>query len=694
MSVHNEMVSFIWGVADLIRDSFKRGHYADVILPFTVLRRIDSVLEPTREKVHQLYHKLKGKIDNLDPQLCKASGYSFYNTSKYNFVTLLQEPQQLTQNLRAYTNSFSQNMADVIEKFDFANTITKLDSAGLLFRVVQKFAEADLSPTRLNNHEMGTVFEELIRKFNEALDENPGEHFTPREVIRLMVELMTCHDIEALSKGNVIRTVYDPCCGSGGMLTIAKERLLQINPSADIFLFGQEVNPQTFAVSKSDLYIKSADGKDADNIVFGSVLSAPGHDGQSFDYQLSNPPYGKDWSLDQDEVRKEEARGTAGRFEAGTPPISDGQLLFLQHMLNRMHAKDGEQSRVSIIMNGSPLFSGDAGSGTSEIRRWILEKDYLEALIALPQQLFYNTGISTYVWVLTNRKSADRAGKVLLIDASDAWLLRRKSLGNKRRDIPDGIERTENFLPYIVKLFMQFTDAEVTLPTEEPKVIRSKVFPSTAFGYRKVTIERPLRLNFQASPERIERVSQTTQYQRLATSTKKDEKERAKDIEKGQQTQNAILEMLKGLPETLFTDRAEFLKHFEKALKANDLKLAAPLRKALLDALSERDESASICLDKEGNPEPDSELRDTENIPLSEDVQAFFDREVKPHVPDAWINHSIRDEKDGQTGIVGYEINFNRYFYRYTPPRPLEAIETDIKQVEADVLKLLKEVAG
>jgi type I restriction enzyme M protein len=694
MTNHGELVSFIWGIADLIRDSFKRGHYQDVILPFTVLRRIDCVLAPTRPKVLETYHKLKGKLDNLDPQLCKASGFAFYNTSKFDFKALLDEPPQLAANLRAYINGFSKNMYDVLEKFDFPNTISKLETANLLFKVMQRFAEADLSPKAISNHQMGYVFEELIRKFNEALDENPGEHFTPREVIRLMVNLVFAHDREALRKGKVIRTVYDPCCGSGGMLTIAKERIQEINPAADVHLFGQEVNPQTFAVSKSDLYIKSADGRDAENIAFGSTLSADGHADRTFDYLLANPPYGKDWNLDQEAVRAEAARATRNRFAAGLPRISDGQLLFLQHMLARMHHPSEGTSRVSIIMNGSPLFTGDAGSGESEIRRWILESDYLEALIALPQQLFYNTGISTYVWVLSNNKPADRKGRVQLIDASEAWLPRRKSLGEKRRDIPDGVERPENYIPYITRLFEDFADGTVTIPGDPPKELRSKVFPATAFGYRKVTVERPLRLNFQASPERLARLEDARPFQALAVSRKKDPKEKAAEEAQGRKQQAAIRQMLKTLPGKLLKDRAEFVKLLDGAAKKAVVLLKAPVRRAILDALSERDETAAVCRDEEGNPEPDTDLRDTENVPLGEDVAAFFEREVRPHVPDAWVDESSRDETDGGTGIVGYEINFNRYFYRYHPPRPLEEIEADIKAVEQDVLKLLREVAG
>lgn len=714
MSSHSEYVSFIWGVADLIRDSFRRGHYQDVILPLTVLRRIDLVLAPTKQKVLDTFNKLNGKLDNLHPQLCKASGFAFYNTSKYDFERLTKEPQQLEANLRKYIAGFSDNMREVIEKFDFTNTITKLEAAGLLFKVVERFADktklnlspkSDENPDGISNHEMGYLFEELVRKFNEALDENPGEHFTPREVIRLMTHLMTFHDVKELKKGKVIRTVYDPCCGSGGMLTICKEQILKVNPEADVHLFGQEVNPQTFAMCKSDLYMKSSDGRDAENITFGSTLSADGHADRTFDYMLANPPYGKDWNLDQDAVRKEAGRASKNRFEAGLPRISDGQLLFLQHMLGRMHSSGEGISRVAIILNGSPLFTGDAGSGESEIRRWILENDYLEALIALPKDLFYNTGISTYIWVLSNNKPAKRRGKVLLIDASEAWLLRQKTLGSKRRDIPDGVDRPENYLLYILDAFKQFTDSEITIPAVDPKTIRCKVFATAAFGYRKVTVERPLRLNFQASEERISRLQDSAAFKNLVVSRKKDEDERTTDIKAGVKTQSAILRALATLPKELYYNRDEFTTLVDKALKSkSDIKVSVSIRRAILEALSERDPRAPICLDQDGQPEPDPSLRDTEsvpldylddeNVPVDRKVHEFFEREVKPHVKDAWINESARDEKDKEIGIVGYEINFNRYFYQYVPPRALEEIELDIKEVERDVLKLLQEVAG
>src|SRR5881296_3368369 len=454
---HSEIVSWLWGVADLIRDTFKRGKYQDVILPLTVLRRLDCVLAPTKEKVLRRQAELSDrKLENLAPQLRKASGFAFYNTSRFDFQKLLAEAPQLAPNLRKYIAGFSPNMREVLEKFDFDNTISKLEEAGLLFKVLERFKNVDLHPEKIDNPTMGTIFEELIRKFNEALNENPGEHFTPRDVVHLMVDLLLAGDEKRIQRKGVVLTVADPCSGSGGMLMITKEHITvglrkngdvirpPIDPGAEIHLFGQEVNPETWAVSKSDLFMKDPTGRDADNIAFGTTLSNDRHAGNNFDYLIANPPYGKDWKRDEDAVRAEHDRGPAGRFPAGLPRISDGQILFLLHML--AHTKEAKEggSRIAIIMNGSPLFTGDAGSGESEIRRFILEHDLLEALIALPEQLFYNTGIATYVWVVTNRKAPARRGKVQLIDASHFdqdtkqglfCTLMRKSLGDKRREI-------------------------------------------------------------------------------------------------------------------------------------------------------------------------------------------------------------------------------------------------------------------
>src|SRR6266508_4576217 len=506
---HSEIVSFLWGVADLIRDTFKRGKYQDVILPLTVLRRLDCVLADTKEKVLAKQAELRGKkLENLDPQLRKIAGFAFYNTSRYDFEKLLADAPHLAANLRNYIAGFSPNMREVLEKFDFDNTISKLDEAGLLFQVLERFKNVGLHPDSIDNPTMGTIFEELIRKFNEALNENPGEHFTPRDVVHLMVDLMLVSDESEIRAKKAIRTVYDPCCGSGGMLLITKEHITvglrkngdmlrpAINKDAEIHLFGQEVNPETWAVSKSDLFMKDPTGRDADNIAYGSTLSNDRHAGTTYDYLIANPPYGKDWKRDEDAVRAEYERGAAGRFAPGLPRISDGQLLFLLHML--AHAKDPKEggSRIAIIMNGSPLFTGDAGSGESEIRRFILENDLLEALIALPEQLFYNTGIATYVWVATNRKAPARKSKVQLIDATSFWVPMRKSLGDKRREIP--LDRSQDILR-ILSAFQDGETRKVAKDGKEEEVVVSRIFPTTYFGFRKITVERPLRLNFEVS---------------------------------------------------------------------------------------------------------------------------------------------------------------------------------------------------
>ncbi len=700
---HSEIVSFIWGVADLIRDTFKRGKYQDVILPLTVLRRLDCVLAPTKPRVLETQAKLKGKkLENLEPQLEKAAGFAFYNTSRYDFDKLLADAPHLAANLRNYIAGFSVNMREVLEKFDFDNTISKLNEAGLLFQVLERFKNIDLHPDKVDNTTMGTIFEELIRKFNEALNENPGEHFTPRDVVHLMASLLLAGDEDGIRRkgeGAVI-SVYDPCCGSGGMLLITKEHVQAgvrkngeiirppVNPEADIHLFGQEVNPETWAVSKSDLFIKEPTGRDAKNIAFGSTLSNDRHAGRTFDYLIANPPYGKDWKRDEEAVTVEHERGPAGRFGPGLPRISDGQLLFLLHMIAHMKEPKDGGARLAIIMNGSPLFSGDAGSGESEIRRFVLENDLLEALIAVPEQLFYNTGIATYIWVITNHKAPKRKGKVQLIDATSFWVSMRKSLGDKRREIPP--EKAEE----ILKLLGAFKEGEFV-----------RIYPTMHFGFRKVTVERPLRLNFQASPERIARLENERAFQNLALSKKK-AAAGTKEQAEGRAFQVATRSLLRALPGTLFKDSEEFLGALESAAKKAGLKLPAPIVKAILAALSERDETAAICRDNDGNPEPDPELRDTESVPLVDgpdpvdsqgipaSVRAFFEREVKPHVSDAWIDTNRRDAKDGLVGLIGYEINFNRYFYKYIAPRPLEEIEADIRAIEKDIIQMLGEITG
>ena len=700
---HSEIVSFIWDVANLIRDSFKRGKYQDVILPLTVLRRLDCVLAPTKEAVLERQSEFRGRgLENLHRQLCSASGFEFYNTSRYDFARLLADAPNAAPNLRNYIAGFSHNMREVLDRFDFDNTISKLDEAGLLFQVLQKFGAVDLHPDRIDNAAMGTIFEELIRRFNEALNENPGEHFTPRDVVHLMVDLMLAGDEDEIGVAGAIRTVYDPCCGSGGMLTIAKEHITvgyrengnllagPINPHAGIHLYGQEVNPETWAVSKSDLFMKDPSGLDADNIVFGSTLSNDHHDDKTFDYLIANPPYGKDWKRDERAVRDEHARGAAGRFGPGLPRISDGQLLFLLHMLARAKNPQEGGSRIAIIMNGSPLFTGDAASGESEIRRYIFENDLLETLIALPEQLFYNTGIATYIWLLSNRKAPQRQGKVQLIDASAFWEPMDRSLGDKRRRIPPQKARE------ILRIRKDYRDGDTRMVTKDgipEETVVSRIFPASHFGFRKITVERPQRLNFQASAERVAHVKGERAFQNLAKSRKRGQAA-VEEETRGRRLQEQLLELLNNLPDTKIHDRSDFEETLDRAVKAAGFRLSAPLRKAVLSALSERDETAAICRKRDGSPEPDPDLRDTERVPLVEDVETFFAREVAPHVPDAWIDESKRDPGDGQVGVVGYEINFNRYFYRFDPPRALAEIDSDIREIEEDIVRMLSEMTA
>ncbi len=700
---HSEIVSFIWSVADLIRDTFKRGKYQDVILPLTVLRRLDCVLEPTREKVLKRQRQLTDRnLKNLDAQLRRASGLSFYNTSRYDFKSLLEDAPHLPDNLRNYIAGFSSNMREVLERFGFGNTISLLHESNLLFQVMEKFKNLDLHPDRVDNAAMGTIFEELIRRFNEALNENPGEHFTPRDVIHLMVDLMLAGDERSLRQEGTVRTIYDPCCGSGGMLLLAKQRITSgwrengkqqrraVSENAIIYLFGQEVNPETWAISRSDMYIKDPDGEDADRIGFGSTLSQDRHPDRRFDYLIANPPYGKDWKRDAAAVRQEHERGSAGRFEPGLPRISDGQMLFLLHMLARMKATSDGGSRIALIMNGSPLFSGDAGSGESEIRRHVLENDLLEALVALPEQLFYNTGIATYVWVLTNRKAAKRKGKVHLIDASSFWTPMRKSLGDKRRKISAEASRD------VLKILRAFQDRETrcTETGDEPQdAVVSRIYPRRHFGFRKITVERPLRLNFKASPERVERLKESRAFQKLAESGKRGaagEQEK----EKGRAMQKLILEIMESLPKKTVRDREKFARRLEAVAQQRAVRLSPPVKQAILQSLAERDPKAEICQDQDGRPEPDPELRDTENVPLLESVEEFFEREVLAHFPDAWINADKRDARDGEIGIVGYEISFNRCFYQYKAPRNLEDIEKELRETEDAIIAMLGDLYG
>jgi type I restriction enzyme M protein len=642
----SDKVSFIWSVADLLRGPYKPAQYGKVILPLTVLRRLDCVLEPTKAEVLARYESLKGgPLGNTEPVLNHVAKQAFHNTSRLDFPKLTDDPNNIAPNLQQYIASFSSRAREIIEYFGFEAEIEKLDKADRLYLVVKKFAEIDLHPDAVSNVEMGYIFEELVRKFSEAANETAGDHFTPREVIRLMVNLLFEPDSEALTKPGIVRTLCDPACGTGGMLSVAEDYLRELNPQARLECYGQEYNPESYAICGSDLMMK---GQNLENIAFGDSFTNDGHAGARFDYLLANPPFGVEWKPQERFIRDEaETLGFDGRFGAGLPRINDGSFLFLQHMISKMSP---EGSRLAIVFNGSPLFTGDAGSGESNIRRWIIENDWLEAVVALPDQLFYNTGISTYFWIVTNRKRPERQGKVQLIDASGFSQKMRKSLGNKRNELSD------EQIAELTRIYGEFTEGE-----------HCKIFANEAFGYRKITVERPLRLNFRVSEQRLEQLQAEKVWQKV------------KD-------QAAVFAMLRAMPGELFPDRPAFEAALRGAARTAGLKLDAPLKKAILAALSERDETVAICLDAKGNLEPDADLRDTESVPLGEDIDEYVAREVLPYVPDAWVDEAKTK--------IGYEINFNRYFYKYAPPRPLAEIEADIKTLETEIVQMLGEITG
>jgi type I restriction enzyme M protein len=588
---HQALSALIWAVADLLRGDYRQSDYGKVILPFCVLRRLDCVLEGTKGAVLSEYADKRQAGINPEPFLLRKAGQSFYNTSPLDMKKLMGDQDHIKENLFSYIQGFSVEVRDIFERFDFYTQVDRLAKSGLLYQVTERFANVDLHPEHVTNSQMGLVFEELIRKFAEISNETAGEHFTPREVIKLMVNLLFIEDDDVLAKAGVVRTIYDPTAGTGGMLSVAGEYLEEHNPEARLTMFGQELNPESYAICKADMLIK---GQDVANIVFGNTFSDDGHILKKFDYMLSNPPFGVEWKKVEKEIRNEhEKQGFNGRFGPGLPRVSDGSLLFLLHLISKMRPAHDGGSRFGIVLNGSPLFTGGAGSGESEIRRYVLENDLVEAIIGLPTDMFYNTGISTYVWILSNRKPEHRKGKLQLIDASGFWQKMRKSLGSKRKELSD------EHIAEITRLFGQFLEANESLlspragegPGERAKKKPiSKIFKNSDFGYHTITVERPL-----------------------------------------------------------------------------------------------RDENGKILLGAKGKlkgkPQPDSSLRDTENVPLSEDVESYFKREVLPHAPDAWIDHDKTK--------VGYEIPFNRHFYVFQPPRDLTAIDADLKKCTDRILTMI-----
>ncbi|EWC64184.1 Type I restriction-modification system, DNA-methyltransferase subunit M [Actinokineospora spheciospongiae] len=654
-STHTRLAAFIWSVADLLRGDYKQSEYGKVILPFTVLRRLDCVLAPTKDAVLERKAKLAQQgVQNLDMLKRATGGLSFYNTSKLDFRASVRDQDNVATNLKSYVGAFSENAREIFEAYDFTAQLGRLDGAGLTYQVASKFAEIDLSPDVVDNHQMGYAFEELIRKFSEISNETAGEHFTPREVINLMVELLLAPDGEDLTTPGVVRTVLDPACGTGGMLTAAEEFVLKRNPDATVVPHGQELNAESYAICKSDMMIK---GENSSNIKHGNSFSHDKHYGKSFDYLLANPPFGVEWKKVKDDVETESKLGFAGRFGAGLPRINDGSLLFLQHMIHHMKKPEQGGSRLAIVFNGSPLFTGAAESGESKIRQWILENDWLEAIVALPDQLFYNTGISTYFWILTNRKDEAHRGKVILLDAREHWSKMRKSLGDKRKYIPN---------EEIGKLSTLYGEALTAAEDpEHPMHEKVKVFAPRDFGYRRITVERPLKLRFEVTEEALA------------------ELEIAKTLAK-YEGREKLIESLRGLvAEPAAFRKVDFAKVLRETLAPLG-KLPAGVDKAVWGAVSLSDPEGELQVDRKGDPLPDPDLRDNENVPLDEDIDKYMAREVLPHVPDAWVDHTKTK--------VGYEIPFTRHFYKYVPPRPLEEIDAELKDLEARIQRLLSEV--
>ena len=766
---HSDLV---WKIANLLRGPYRPPQYRKVMIPLTVLRRLDCVLEERKADVLAMYEQLTTRGFNteaIEKTINSKFSLTFHNTSQFTFSSLLDDPDKLATNLKAYIDGFSLQARNIFEKFKFEEEAERLDESNRLFEIIKEFAAVDLHLDRISNIAMGYIFEDLVRRFNEQANEEAGDHFTPREVVRLMVKLLFTEEEHVYTPGKVIK-IYDPTCGSGGILSEFEKAIREENDEAHVQLFGQEYNPESYAICSSDLMIK---GGETSNIAFGDTLGTgkqkdgrvdgDGHLDKSFHYMAANPPFGVEWNPEKDFVTREHNElGFKGRFGPGLPRINDGALLFLLHMIAKMQpssehytlpvpgVKDGEGSRIAIIFNGSPLFTGDAGGGESNIRRWIIENDMLEAVIGLPDQLFYNTGIYTYIWIVTNRKPTKRQGKVQLINATDfAWKM-KKSLGNKRKKLGEGIGGEPNHIDAITRIYGDFKDKEQRTLTaigtnvDSPKdkkrnpdqpVFVSKIFNNQDFGYFKIVVERPLRLNFTVNDERIQRFTQTDHFVKLSASKKrKDTQQIAMEEQQGEQRQKAILQVLNNLKSRytdaeVIKDRAVFEAEIKEAFQNAKVTFDTALKKALLahGALGEKDPTAQPCLNAKGNPEPDADLRDSENVPfpgallangkrdtnnaliklplpldyegkkqkgkvdkkqllnlVQEHCEAYLKKEVLPYRDDAWIDHSKIK--------VGYEIPFNRHFYQYQPPRDLSEIEADIRGLEAEILEMLKEV--
>ena len=780
MTNFSQTAAYIWSLADLLRGDFKQSQYGRVILPFTILRRLECVLEETKPQVLAQFEKLKG-MKNLEEEarekfLLKAAGQSFYNTSAMDMSKL--GSSDIKDNLTNYVESFSKDAREIFEYFKFSDRIAQLQDANLLYKVVQKVAQTDLSPDAISNHDMGLVFEELIRRFAESSNETAGEHFTPRDIVRLTTSLVFMEDDDALTESGIIRTIYDPTAGTGGFLSSGMEYVHELNPAAVMRAFGQELNPESYAICKGDMLIK---GQDVSRIKLGNTLSEDQLYADRFDYMLSNPPFGVDWKKVEGTVKDEhKLKGFDGRFGPGLPRVSDGSLLFLMHLISKMRDYDAADpdkngGRIGIILNGSPLFTGGAGSGESEIRRYILEGDLLETIVALPTDMFYNTGIATYIWILSNKKEKQRKGKVQLINGVHLYQKMRKSLGSKRQEIG------EADVALITKTFGNFTALESYRLDKEPdeksnrgrqstskkkadkKTFGSKIFDYYEFGYRRITIERPLRLSVQFSNNRIETLRFVSNklnaamqkvYELHGETWAQDQSGKSygklKEVEaevralvkadfadlkekqikdllhpKTWNAQKELLDKATQLQATIGTDQHDDFNEFEEtlkqAIKETGVELDAKQKKQIIAAVSWTNPDAEPVIKKvlkkgKADPtygtfeyqgqivqfQPDSDLRDNEDVPLTAETarganvdainEAYFHKEVAPHVPDAWIDGGKCDENDEQVGIVGYEIPFNRHFYEYEPPRPLQEIDAELDELSGEIMEMLQEV--
>ena len=660
MANHSYFATLIWQIADLLRGPYRPPQYERVMLPMTVLRRFDCVLAPTKAEVLAEHaRRTGGKIEGeaLDLRLNRAAGQRFHNRSPLDFEKLKGDPDNIERHLVSYINGFSRNVREIFEYFEIENEIERMREANILYLVVSRFCDVDLHPDTVPNAQMGLIFENLIRRFNELANETAGDHFTPREVIRLMVSILFIEDDRLLATPGTVRKLLDPACGTGGMLAEAQNYLREHHSAARLYVYGQDYNRRAFATAASDMLMKQVDHNGSgDNVRFGDSLTEDVFAGETFDYFLTNPPFGVDWKRQQKELRQEhDKRGFDGRFGAGLPRVNDGSLLFLQHMWDKRGpvrpAEHKHGSRLAIVFSGSPLFTGGAGSGESNIRKWIIENDWLEAIIALPEQMFYNTGIGTYIWILTNRKEKRRKGKIQLLDARNEWTAggsedSKRSLGDKRRHL------TRSQIDAIVQLYGQQTDGET-----------SKVFDNEDFGYTRVTVERPLRLRYQMTID-----------------------DKARFLDACPHLLDDVQAIDKELGREPAYDWDVVWSRIQDMLHSRESRWRVPEQNLFRSVFTQKDPEAEPVAKgaRDGGHEPDADLRDFENVPLKDDIDAYFEREVRPHVPDAWMDRS----KDK----VGYEINFNRHFYKYTPPRPLEVIDAELKQEEEEILRLLREV--